>query len=58
MLTACEHGEIQLADGVYSFEGRLEVCLNGLWGTICDANWSEIESNVVCNQLGYLAFSE
>ena len=57
LYVACEHGAIQLADGAYSFEGRLEVCVNGLWGTICDVNWSEAESGVVCNQLGFLAFS-
>ena len=55
---ACEHGAVQLAGGVYSFEGRLEVCVNGLWGTICDTNWSETESSVVCNQLGFLAFGK
>ena len=49
---------MQLADGVYLFEGRLEVCVNGLWGTICDTNWSETESSVVCNQLGFLAFGK
>ena len=55
---ACEHGAVQLANGTYSFEGRLEVCVNGLWGTICDVNWSGTESGVVCNQLGFLAFSK
>ena len=55
---ACEHGAVQLADGGYSFEGRLEVCVNGLWGTICDTDWSKVESSIVCNQLGFLAFGK
>ena len=55
-ITACKHGTVQLVDGLYAFEGRLEVCLNGQWGTICDIGWSRVESTVVCNQLGIIAF--
>ena len=33
--------------------GRIEVCIRGRYGTICDSNWDDEDASVVCSQLGF-----
>lgn len=49
----CANGDVRLSDGNNPSEGRVEVCFNGEWGTVCDNNWSTDDGKVVCRQLGY-----
>ena len=35
------------------WEGRLEVCYNGRWGTVGADDWTNNNSDVVCEALGY-----
>uniref|UniRef100_A0A8D2Q455 Neurotrypsin n=1 Tax=Varanus komodoensis TaxID=61221 RepID=A0A8D2Q455_VARKO len=51
--TPLADGAIRLAGGKGSHEGRLEVLYKGQWGTICDDGWTELNTQVVCRQLGF-----
>ena len=32
--------------------GRVEICWNNTWGAVCDRNWTDSDTAVVCKQLG------
>ncbi|PFX27283.1 Low-density lipoprotein receptor-related protein 6 [Stylophora pistillata] len=45
--------KVRLRSGITSNQGRVELFLNGTWGTICDDYWGIEEANVICRMLGY-----
>ena len=66
-LDACNHAgpecieeDVRLVDGASSNEGRVELCVEGQWGTVCDDQWDSNNNNalVVCRQLSLPTDSE
>jgi deleted-in-malignant-brain-tumors protein 1 len=48
----CATGDIRLRGGSAT-SGRMEICKNAVWGTVCDDLWGNQDAQVVCRQLGY-----
>ena len=51
--TDCIDGEIRLVNGSTG-SGRVEVCTQGLWGTVCNNSEAGV-AGAVCSQLGFLS---
>jgi len=43
---------VRLVGGTSSRVGRLEVLLNGVWGSVCGHYFSDAAARVVCTMLG------
>ena len=48
----CTEGDVRLLEGSTLLEGRVSLCKNNEWGTVCDNGWDETDATVVCRQLG------
>ena len=52
----CSRGQIRLEGGHDLVDGgtrtgRLEICLNDAWGTVCNSSFNIPDARVACNQM-------
>ena len=48
----CTDGDVRLVNSSSPVEGRVEVCINNAWGSVCNNHFSSEDATVVCRQLG------
>ncbi len=48
----CNQEEVRLANGDIAQEGRVEVCIDNVWGAVCGVEWNKIDALIICRQLG------
>lgn len=51
--TSEQEGDVRLVGGHSGYEGRVEVCNGGEYGTVCTPESGKEEAAVVCRQLGF-----
>ena len=50
--STCTQGAVRLQGSSVADEGRVEICNNNIWGTVCEMSWDNVDASVVCRQLG------
>ena len=55
----CNDSDIRLVNGSTNGTGRVEICSDGVWGTVCSQGWDDSDATVACRQLemGFLTGS-
>ena len=49
----CEEGEVRMVGGEREGEGRVEVCVDGFWGSVCGDGFDQKAAFVICREFGY-----
>ena len=54
-MNRCNEGSVRIVDqdGIEPLRGRVEICHNDIWGTVCRHMWGNKDAMVVCRQLNF-----
>ena len=50
---SCIDGTVRLSGSSVEIAGRVEICLEEIWTSLCDQSWDFKDAQVVCRELGY-----
>jgi len=48
-----QYGSLRLTGGISNNIGRLEINLDGTWGSVCLKDFGMLDGHVACRQLGF-----
>ena len=54
----CTNGDLRLSGSTTSRQGRVEMCYERQWGTVCDDSWGTNDAKVACRQLGFSSYGK
>ena len=51
----CIDDTVRLFNGTSAVldNGIVQICKNGVWNEVCDYNWNQCRSKLLCKELGY-----
>ena len=53
---SCTHGSVRLQGTSSHLIGEVEVCIRGVWSTVCGEEWDDNDATVICRQLGFSSY--
>ena len=52
----CIDDTVRLSGSTVKYAGRVEICIETRWTSLCDQSWDFKDAQVVCRELGYSPF--
>ena len=49
----CTDFDVRFINGASPNEGKVQICVNGVWGLLCSSSVDRNDARVVCSELGY-----
>ena len=55
---SCAEGEVRVRGTSSPMIGRVEVCIQEKWRSVCSTQWNRTDAEVICRQLGFSSYGE